>query len=72
MNDSSKRKLEILMAFDKHKTHTPTLDTYVIKTSPASSASPAASIIPKHREINLDDPKFKTKDIKPKKTNGPK
>jgi hypothetical protein len=69
MNESSKRKLEILLSFDKHKSHTPTLDTYVIKMSP-SAASAAAPIIPKHREINLDDPKFKTKDIKPKK-NGP-
>ena len=66
LNDSSKKKLEILMSFDKHKAHTPTLDTYVIKTSSAA-ASAAAPIIPKHREINLDDPKFKTKDIKPKK-----
>ena len=66
LNDSSKKKLEILMSFDKHKAHTPTLDTYVIKTSSAD-ASAAAPIIPKHREINLDDPKFKTKDIKPKK-----
>ena len=70
MNESSKRKLEILLSFDKHKSHTPTLDTYVIKMSSSSAASAAAPIIPKHREINLDDPKFKTKDIKPKK-NGP-
>jgi hypothetical protein len=67
LTDASKKKLEILMSFDKHKAHTPTLDTYVIKTSAASSASTAAPIIPKHREINLDDPKFKTKDIKHKK-----
>jgi hypothetical protein len=68
LTDASKKKLEILMSFDKHKAHKmPTLDTYVIKTSAASSASAAAPIIPKHREINLDDPKFKTKDIKPKK-----
>jgi hypothetical protein len=66
LNDSSKKKLELLMTFDKHKAHTPTLDTYVIKTTPATASS-AAPIIPKHREINLDDPKFKTKDIKPKK-----
>ena len=67
LNDSSKKKLEILMSFDKHKA-VPTLDTYVIKTTSATAtASAAAPIIPKHREINLDDPKFKTKDIKPKK-----
>lgn len=65
LNDSSKKKLELLMTFDKHKA-VPTLDTYVIKTTPATASS-AAPIIPKHREINLDDPKFKTKDIKPKK-----
>ncbi|NBO53195.1 MAG: hypothetical protein EBU84_01065 [Actinobacteria bacterium] len=65
LSDSTKKKLEILMSFDKHKAHTPTLDTYVIKTSSAPSA--AAPIIPKQKEINLDDPKFKTKDIKPKK-----
>jgi hypothetical protein len=65
LNDSSKKKLEILLTFDKHKA-VPTLDTYVIKTTPATASS-AAPIIPKHREINLDDPKFKTKDIKPKK-----
>jgi hypothetical protein len=67
LNDSSKKKLEILMSFDKHKAHTPTLDTYVIKTTPATVAS-AAAPIPQQREINLDDPKFKTKDIKPKPT----
>ena len=55
-----------MMSFDKHKAHTPTLDTYVIKTSSASTAL-AAPILPKQKEINLDDPKFKTKDIKPKK-----
>jgi hypothetical protein len=66
LSDSTKKKLEILMSFDKHKAHTPTLDTYVIKTSSAS-ASAAAPIIPKQKEINLDDPKFKTKDIKPKR-----
>lgn len=70
LNDSSKKKLEILMSFDKHKTHTPTLDTFVIKTS-SSSTSAAAPLIPKKKEINLDDPKFKTKDIKPKKTSKP-
>lgn len=69
MNDSSKRKLEILLSFDKHKQHTPTLDTYVIKTSTSSPV--AAPIIPKKKEINLDDPKFKTKDIKPKKPTKP-
>ena len=69
MADSSKRKLEILLSFDKHKQHTPTLDTYVIKTSTSSPV--AAPIIPKKKEINLDDPKFKTKDIKPKKPTKP-
>jgi hypothetical protein len=64
--DSSKRKLEIMMSFDKHKPHTPTLDTYVIKTTPAASARSNHVPIPKLKEINLDDPKFKTKDIKPK------
>jgi hypothetical protein len=67
LTDSSKKKLELLMSFDKHKAQKmPTLDTYVIKTTPATASS-MAPIIPKHREINLDDPKFKTKDIKPKK-----
>jgi hypothetical protein len=64
--DSSKRKLEIMMSFDKHKQHTPTLDTYVIKTTPAASAHSNRVPIPQMKEINLDDPKFKTKDIKPK------
>ena len=69
LTESSKRKLEILTLFDKHKSpHTPTLDTFVIKTTPATTAAAAAPIIPQQREINLDDPKFKTKDIKPKKT----
>ena len=66
LNDSSKKKLEILMSFDKHKVHTPTLDTYVIKTTPAASASNNHAPIPQLKEVNLDDPKFKTKDIKPK------
>ena len=64
--DSSKRKLEIMMSFDKHKTQTPTLDTYVIKTTPAASAGNNHVPIPQVKEVNLDDPKFKTKDIKPK------
>jgi hypothetical protein len=65
--DSSKRKLEIMMSFDKHKQHTPTLDTYVIKTTPAASSAHSNRVpIPQMKEINLDDPKFKTKDIKPK------
>jgi hypothetical protein len=64
--DSSKKKLEILMSFDKHKPHTPTLDTYVIKTTPVANSSSHHVPIPKVKEINLDDPKFKTKDIKPK------
>jgi hypothetical protein len=65
--DSSKRKLEILMSFDKHKVGVPTLDTFVIKTTPASNNHGAGSIPPPQlKEINLDDPKFKTKDIKPK------
>jgi hypothetical protein len=66
LNDSSKKKLEILMSFDKHKAaqKMPTLDTYVIKTTPPERSNPAP--IPQQREINLDDPKFKTKDIKPK------
>jgi hypothetical protein len=68
MNDSSKKKLEILMSFDKHKSaHVPTLDTYVIKTMPPERSNPVP--IPQQREINLDDPKFKTKDLKPKKRN---
>ena len=66
LSDSTKKKLEILMSFDKHKPHTPTLDTYVIKTTPAASARSNHVPIPKLKEINLDDPKFKTKDIKPK------
>ena len=64
--DSSKRKLEILMSFDKHKVGVPTLDTYVIKTTPAASACNNHVPIPHLKEVNLDDPKFKTKDIKPK------
>ena len=68
MNDSSKKKLEILMSFDKHKSaHVPTLDTYVIKTTPPERSNPVP--IPQQREINQDDPKFKTKDLKPKKRN---
>jgi hypothetical protein len=66
LNESSKKKLDILMSFDKHKGQKiPTLDTYVIKTTPPERSNPVP--IPKQREINLDDPKFKTKDIKPKK-----
>jgi len=61
--EASKKKLEILISFDKHKSQTPTLDTYVIKTTTPVIPVP---IIPKVKEINLDDPKFKTKDIKPK------
>ena len=64
--DSSKRKLEIMMSFDKHKVGLPTLDTYVIKTTPAASTSNNHVPIPQLKEVNLDDPKFKTKDIKPK------
>lgn len=64
--DSSKRKLEIMMSFDKHKVGVPTLDTYVIKTTPAASTSNNHVPIPQLKEVNLDDPKFKTKDIKPK------
>jgi len=63
----SKRKMEILLTFDKHKPHAPTLDTYVIKTTPAASAVANSVPPPKQKEINLDDPKFKTKDIKPRK-----
>jgi len=67
MNDSSKKKLEILMSFDKHKSaHVPTLDTYVIKTTPPPIIKNNVPI-PQQRTINLDDPKFKTKDLKPKK-----
>jgi len=66
LNESSKKKLDILMSFDKHKGQKiPTLDTYVIKTTPPERSNPVP--IPQQREINLDDPKFKTKDIKPKK-----
>jgi hypothetical protein len=54
------------MSFDKHKVHTPTLDTYVIKTTPAALTSNNNVPIPHLKEINLDDPKFKIKDIKPK------
>jgi len=69
LNDSSKKKLEILMSFDKHKAaHVPTLDTYVIKTTPTPTIKNNVPI-PQQREINLDDPKFKTKDLKPKKRN---
>ena len=66
LTDSSKRKLEIMMSFDKHKVTAPTLDTFVIKTTPVSNNHGAVSIPPQLKEINLDDPKFKTKDIKPK------
>jgi hypothetical protein len=67
LNDSSKKKLEILMSFDKHKVTVPTLDTYVIKTTPpASTSNNHVPIPPQLKEVNLDDPKFKTKDIKPK------
>lgn len=69
MNKDTKRKLEILMTFDKHKPQTPTLDTYVIKTTPPPISKPVP--VPQFKEINLDDPKFKTKDIKPK-TSKPK
>ena len=65
MPELSKRKLEILLSFDKHKPHTPTLDTYVIKTTPAPNIKNNVPI-PHVKEVNLDDPKFKTKDIKPK------
>jgi hypothetical protein len=66
LNESSKKKMDILMSFDKHKGQKiPTLDTYVIKTTPPERSNPVP--IPQQREINLDDPKFKTKDIKPKK-----
>jgi hypothetical protein len=66
LDQLSKRKLEILLSFDKHKSHTPTLDTYVIKTTPAASTRSNHVPIPQLKEINLDDPKFKTKDLKPK------
>ena len=46
----------------------PTLDTYVIKTTPTPTIKNNVPI-PQQREINLDDPKFKTKDLKPKKRN---
>ena len=67
--DSSKRKLEIMMSFDKHKVAVPTLDTFVIKTTPVVNNNVNhnhGASIPQLKEINLDDPKFKTKDIKPK------
>ena len=66
--DSSKRKLEILISFDKHKVTVPTLDTFVIKTTPATNhvSHNHGVSIPHLKEINLDDPKFKTKDIKPR------
>ena len=74
LHHNSKRKLEIMMSFDKHKhkpSHVPTLDTYVIKTTPAASTVANPVPTPQQKEINLDDPKFKTKDIKPrKKPNG--
>jgi hypothetical protein len=69
LTDSSKRKLEILISFDKHKVTVPTLDTFVIKTTPAANNHISHNhgvSIPQLKEINLDDPKFKTKDIKPK------
>jgi len=66
LDQLTKRKLEILLSFDKHKSHTPTLDTYVIKTTPAASTRSNHVPIPQLKEINLDDPKFKTKDLKPK------
>jgi len=67
LTDSTKRKLEILMSFDKHRVTVPTLDTFVIKITPAASACNNHGVsIPQLKEINLDDPKFKTKDIKPK------
>jgi hypothetical protein len=69
LTDSSKRKLEILMSFDKHKITVPTLDTFVIKTTPAANnhiSHTHGVSIPQLKEINLDDPKFKIKDIKPK------
>lgn len=68
ISESTKRKLEIMMSFDKHKSHVPTLDTYVIKTTPAESNQHHRIMTnpPQLKEINLDDPKFKTKDIKPK------
>jgi hypothetical protein len=69
LNDSSKKKLDILLSFDKHKAQKmPTLDTYVIKTTPTPTIKNNVPI-PQQREINLDDPKFKTKDLKPKKRN---
>jgi hypothetical protein len=74
LQHNSKRKLEIMLSFDKHKhkpSHVPTLDTYVIKTTPAASTVANPVPTPQQKEINLDDPKFKTKDIKPrKKQNG--
>jgi hypothetical protein len=68
ISESTKRKLEIMMSFDKHKVNVPTLDTYVIKTTPAESNQHHRIMTnpPQLKEINLDDPKFKTKDIKPK------
>ena len=64
LSDSTKRKLEILMSFDKHKVTVPTLDTFVIKITPAVNNHVMS--IPHVNEINLDDPKFKIKDIKPR------
>ena len=66
LTDLSKRKLEIMMSFDKHKVAVPTLDTFVIKTTPTVVNHAHGASIPQLKEINLDDPKFKTKDIKPK------
>ena len=68
LKDSSKKKLDILLSFDKHKSaHVSTLDTYVIKTTPPPIIKNNVPI-PQQRTINLDDPKFKTKDLKPKPT----
>ena len=67
LNESSKKKLDILMSFDKHKAGVSTLDTYVIKTTPPQIIKNNVPI-PQQRTINLDDPKFKTKDLKPKPT----
>ena len=69
LSDLTKRKLDIIMSFDKHKTAVPTLDTFVIKTTPVANNNVKhnhGASIPQLKEINLDDPKFKTKDIKPK------
>ncbi|MBM3455856.1 MAG: hypothetical protein FJX80_12030 [Bacteroidetes bacterium] len=66
-NDKTIKNLELIITNEKYKPGPPTLDTYVIKKT---AYVPMREIIPKHKEINLDDPRFKTKDIKIKSQTG--